>query len=186
MININMKFTQLREAQEIPVVQTKLPYGYADLEPVLSERTVKWHYDVLTTAYFDRYNSGEGDREFNRAGGLLHNLYWAQLRRPRAGNRPTAISLGMVERHFKNWENFQDEFITAGMGIQGSGWVYWSSTGEIKTIANHAWRSDIILCLDMWEHSNLMNHNPDKKHYLSSIWRIINWDVINDRWFVSL
>lgn len=181
-----MKFTQLREAQEIPVIQTKLPYGYADLEPVLSERTVKWHYDVLTTAYFDRYNSGEGDREFNRAGGLLHNLYWAQLRKPRAGNRPTAISLGMVERHFKNWENFQDEFITKGMSIQGSGWVYWSTSGEIKTIANHAWRSDVILCIDMWEHSNLMNHNPDKKHYLSSIWRCINWDVINDRWFVSL
>jgi len=181
-----MKFHQLNEAQEIPVIQQKLPYGYADLEPILSERTVKWHYNVLTTGYFDRYNSGEGDREFNRAGGLLHNLYWAQLRKPRAGNRPHGASLELIEQKYKNWENFQDLVITAGMNIQGSGWVYWSNSGEIKTIANHAWRSDIIFCLDMWEHANLMNHNPDKKHYLQTIWRIINWDVINDRLFISL
>lgn len=185
-INIGMKLQQLHEAQDIPVIQTPLPYKYTDLEPVLSESTVRYHYDVLTTNYFKRYHAGEGDREFNRAGGLLHNLYWTQLRRVRAANRPHGASAALIEQKYKSWENFQDLFIQAGMGIQGSGWVYWANSGEIKTIANHAWRSDIIFCIDCWEHSYMRNPNPDKKHHLTTIWRCVNWDVVNDRLFVSL
>jgi len=181
-----MKFSQLKESTNIPVIQQKLPYGYADLAPVLCERTVKWHYDVLTTGYFTRYNSGEGDKEFNRAGGLLHNIYWSQLRKPKAGNAPHGASLALIEKHHKSWDNFQDLIIQKGMSIQGSGWVYWSTSGEIKTISNHAWKTDIILCIDVWEHSFLMNPNADKKHYLSTIFRCMNWDVINDRISIAL
>jgi Fe-Mn family superoxide dismutase len=67
------------------------------------------------------------------------------------------------------------------MGIQGSGWVYLSKNGQIKTITNHAIKHDIILLIDWWEHSWALDYQADKQKYLNNIWRIINWSVINDR-----
>jgi Fe-Mn family superoxide dismutase len=67
------------------------------------------------------------------------------------------------------------------MAIQGSGWLYLSTQGEIKTIPNHQVRTDIALLVDWWEHAWALDYQSDKQRYLDNIWRIINWDVINDR-----
>ncbi len=67
------------------------------------------------------------------------------------------------------------------MAIQGSGWVYLSTKGEIKTIPNHQVRTDIALLIDWWEHAWSLDYQSDKERYLDNIWRIINWDVINER-----
>ena len=67
------------------------------------------------------------------------------------------------------------------MGIKGSGWVYWSTSGEIKTIANHAVRTDVALAIDMWEHSWALDYQSKKNQYLDNIWKIINWNTINQR-----
>jgi Fe-Mn family superoxide dismutase len=67
------------------------------------------------------------------------------------------------------------------MSIQGSGWCYLSTGGDIKTIANHAVRTDIALLIDAWEHAWSLQYKWNKEAYFDSIWRIIDWDVINDR-----
>ena len=65
------------------------------------------------------------------------------------------------------------------MKIQGSGWIYLSRSGQIKTIKNHAERTDIALLIDWWEHAWAINYGADKKKYLNNIWRCINWEVVN-------
>ena len=67
------------------------------------------------------------------------------------------------------------------MGIQGSGWVYLSRSGDVKTIKNHAIRQDIVLLIDWWEHAWALDYQADKSKYLKNIWRAIDWSVINDR-----
>jgi len=67
------------------------------------------------------------------------------------------------------------------MGIQGSGWVYLSTSGDIKTIANHAVRTDICVLIDWWEHAWALDYQADKEKYLDNIWRIINWDICSER-----
>jgi Fe-Mn family superoxide dismutase len=67
------------------------------------------------------------------------------------------------------------------MKIQGSGWVYLSTGGDIKTIKNHAVRTDIALLVDWWEHAWALDYQSDKEKYLDNIWKIINWDVVNNR-----
>jgi Fe-Mn family superoxide dismutase len=67
------------------------------------------------------------------------------------------------------------------MKIQGSGWVYMSRSGEIKTIANHQKRTDIAMLIDWWEHSWSLDYQSDKAKYLKNMWRIINWDIVNQR-----
>lgn len=173
-----MRITNLRETKE-KLILVDLPYAFDDLEPVLDKDTVEHHYKVLSKGYVERFNNGDGDAEFNKAGALLHNVWWPQLKSPKINNLPSGISAEFIEKHFGSYEDFKIDFNTKAANLQGSGWCYLSDAGEIKTIPNHKWKNDIILLIDCWEHS----YNPFeiRKDYLKKIWRLINWSVINDR-----
>lgn len=160
---------------------TPLPYGMRDLEPVMSRDTLDYHFEHLAKGYARRYNAGEGNADFNRAGSFLHNKFFPQFRKPRVGNRPRGAVAELIESKFKTYEDFQEAMKKEFMSIQGSGWVYLSTGGEIKKIANHAVRTDIALLIDAWEHSWSTDYRWDKEKYFDNIWRIIDWDVINDR-----
>ena len=67
------------------------------------------------------------------------------------------------------------------MKIQGSGWLYLAKNGQLKSIKNHQKRTDIVLIIDMWEHSYQQDYGSDKSRYLDNIWRIIDWDAVNRR-----
>jgi Fe-Mn family superoxide dismutase len=160
---------------------TPLPYGEDDLAPVLSKESIDYHYGHLAKGYAKRYNAGEGNADFNRAGSFLHNKFFPQLRPPRGANLPKGAVLALIEEKFKDFDTFKEEFKTAAMKIQGSGWVYLSTGGEIKTIPNHQVRTDICVLVDWWEHVWALDYQWDKERYLNNIWKIIDWDVCNER-----
>ncbi len=163
------------------LVRERLSYELDDLEPVLSEDAMKYHYNKLHKGYVERFNASEGDPDFNEAGAFLHNVLFPQFTKPRSGSRPHGISSSLIMAHYESFENFKDKFKEVAMGIQGSGWVYLSKKGEIKTIVNHEIKNDIALLVDWWEHAWVLDYEHDKAKYLDNIWRIINWDVINAR-----
>jgi len=174
---------QILEATTRPakLETTPLPYGEDDLAPVLSKESIEYHYGHLAKGYARRYNAGEGNADFNRAGSFLHNKFFPQLRPPRGANLPRGAVLALIEEKFKDFDTFKEEFKTAAMKIQGSGWVYLSTTGEIKTIPNHQVRTDICVLVDWWEHVWCTDYKWDKEKYLNNIWKIIDWDVCNER-----
>jgi Fe-Mn family superoxide dismutase len=173
----------LVEASDAPVKleTTSLPYGANDLEPVMSAKTINYHYEHLAKGYAKRYNAGEGDAEFNRAGSFLHNKFFPQLAPPKGANRPKGAVLALIQEHFKTYDDFKIAFKQEAMKIQGSGWVYLGTTGKIKTIKNHAVRTDICVLVDWWEHAWALDYQADKEKYLDNIWKIINWNVCNER-----
>ena len=160
---------------------TPLPYGEKDLDPVMSKATIDYHYEHLAKGYAKRYNAGEGNADFNRAGSFLHNKFFPQLRAPKTPNRPKGAVLALIEEKFGDFDAFKDAVKEAAMKIQGSGWVYLSTSGEIKTIKNHQVRTDIAMILDMWEHAYVLDHLWNKEAYIDGFWKIVNWDVINER-----
>jgi Fe-Mn family superoxide dismutase len=160
---------------------TPLPYGAKDLAPVMSAETIDYHYEHLAKGYAKRYNAGEGNANFNRAGSFLHNKFFPQLRAPKGANRPRGAILTLIEEHFKTYEDFKIAFKEEAMKIQGSGWVYLSTSGTIKTIPNHQVRTDIALILDMWEHAFALQYQWDKEAYIDSFWKIVDWNVVNER-----
>ena len=52
---------------------TPLPYTEKALEPVMSKETIDYHYEHLAKGYAKRYNAGEGNADFNRAGSIQNN-----------------------------------------------------------------------------------------------------------------
>lgn len=159
----------------------KINYSYKDLDPVMSEDTLRYHRDKLAAGYIKRFNAGEGDSTFNEAGAFLHNLFFPQLQPPRGGNKPFGSSLSFIEDNYDSFDSFKEEFTKAAMSIQGSGWVYLAKDGKIKTIKNHQIKKDIVLIVDWWEHAWALDYQSDKSKYLKNIWRIIDWSVVNDR-----
>ena len=160
---------------------TPLPYGHKDLAPVMSAETIDYHYEHLAKGYAKRYNAGEGNANFNRAGSFLHNKFFPQLRAPKGANKPRGAILALIEEHFKTYEDFKAAFKEKAMAIQGSGWIYLSTSGDIKTIPNHQVRTDIAVLVDWWEHAWALDYQSDKAGYLNNMWKIINWDVCNER-----
>lgn len=171
----------LEQKSSDQLTQLKLPYARGDLDPVMSEDTISYHYGKLYKTYVDRFNSKEGDSEFNEAGAFLHNLFFEQFQEVTTGNMPSGEILEFIEKHFETADKFKDEVEKTAMSIQGSGWVYLARNGSIKTIKNHQMKSDIILLIDWWEHAWALDYQADKAGYLKNIYRIINWSVINNR-----
>ena len=172
--------TILREGKPDRLKIEELPYGPKDLSPVISRDTIDYHYETLAKTYAKRYNAGEGDPDFNEAGVFLHNILFQQYQKPSDNNQPTGKALDLIEKHFKTFANFKDEFLKTAMTIQGSGWVYLARNGEIKTITNHAIKKDIVVLVDWWEHAWALDYQADKKQYLENQWKIINWDYVNE------
>jgi Fe-Mn family superoxide dismutase len=173
----------LVEASTVPakLETTPLPYKPKDLEPVMSAATIEYHYEHLAKGYAKRYNAGEGNATFNRAGSFLHNKFFPQLQAPKGANRPKGAVLELIENNFKTFEDFKIAFKETAMKLQGSGWIYLSTQGTIKTIPNHQVRTDICVLVDFWEHAWALEYKWDKEKYLDNIWKIINWNVCSER-----
>lgn len=173
----------LEAADRSTLTQDKLRYSRDALDPVLSKSTLDVHYGKLAKAYVDRFNSGEGDSDFNYGGARLHNIYFAQFREPKGGNKPTGRIAEIIDEHYGSYNAFQEEFAKQAMAVQGSGWLYLDPKGGIQYIKNHSYRDSmkIVLLVDWWEHSWFLDYQSDKKKYLQNLWRIIDWDAINQR-----
>lgn len=165
-----------KEKQELSLV--KLDYKKSDLAPVMSEETMNLHYSTLYKGYVNRFNNDEGDKDYNEAGAYLHNIFFTQFKALSNNNLPTDENETFINKHFGNFTNFKKQFKEEALKVQGSGWIYLSNNGSIKTIKNHVIKKDIKLLLDLWEHSYLLDYESKKDKYIDNFWRIIDWSKI--------
>lgn len=180
MHDIRQTIDLLEEKNKVKLEQIKLPYGKSALSPVMSSATIDYHYGHLYKAYVDKFNKGEGDSTFNAAGAFLHDIWFAQFRSP-GTRQPHGRILDLINRNHKNFVDFKKKFKEQALKLQGSNWIYLSTTGQIKTIKNHAKRTDIALLVDWWEHAWALDYHSDKEKYLDNLWKIMDWDAINKR-----
>ena len=180
MNDIRQTLDLLEAKQQSKLEQIKLPYGHNDLSPVMSSALIDLHYGKLYKGYVDRYNKGEGDKNFNEAGAYLHSIFFSQFKRPGVTN-PHGRILDIINQHHTNFVAFKKHFKEEALKVQGSGWIYLSKSGQIRTIKNHAKRTDIAFLVDMWEHSFQNDYGSNKGKYIDKIWRIIDWSAVNRR-----
>ena len=178
--DIRKILTIVEAAARKELEQIKLPYSRTALSPVMSSATLDNHYGKLYKNYVQKYNDGEGDSAFNEAGAYLHGVFFSQFRSPRS-KAPTGQILDIINRRHGSFVDFKKAFKDAALKFHGSGWIYLSKSGQIRTIQNHAKRTDIALLVDLWEHAYILDYHSDKGKYIDSIWRIMDWDAINRR-----
>ena len=126
------------------VTLPKLDYGYADLEPVLSEQLLTLHHTKHHQNYVDTYNKlldefteakNKNDvykivsltpgLKFNLGSHINHSIYWKNLCPIKNGGGKVPENSKLVEKIKSQWgsvEKFIQDFIDNVMKIQGSGW----------------------------------------------------------------
>jgi Fe-Mn family superoxide dismutase len=175
--------SMMKEAKEEQLELEKLPYNLDALQPVLSKQNVDYHYDVLSRGYVTRYNNKEGDADFNYGGAKLHNLWWQQFKPAKESSTIDGPIKQTVFANYGDLKGLADKLVEAAMTIQGSGWVYLTKTGTIKTTPNQSFRSDVFMPIDMWEHSftDYIPAKDAKAKYVTAVLKLIDWNKLNRR-----
>lgn len=184
-----------------------LPYKANELEPMISEETIGFHHGKHLQTYVNNLNNAikgtpyetmpleeivrtADGGVFNNAGQILnHNLYFLQFRPARPDNRPNGKVAEAIDAQFGSFEAFKEEFAKKGASLFGSGWVWLSADNDGKLVITQETNAGNplqrglkpLLTFDVWEHAYYIDYRNRRPDYMSALWQIINWDVINER-----
>lgn len=126
--------------------QPQLPYDENALEPVISRKTVEFHYGKHEKAYIDNLNRLIKGTEFedmelediiahsqgalfNNASQAWNHIFYFFTFSPDAKHEPEGDLRKAIDREFGSFDKFKEAFVDAGVGLFGSGWV-WLSRDE--------------------------------------------------------
>lgn len=195
---------------------TPLPYSYDALEPYIDEKTMHLHHDKHLQTYVDNLNKAlENYPKFqtwtleqlifhiaslpeeiqtavkNNAGGVYnHRFYFSNLINP-APHQPTGPLGEAINKKYGCYQNFQEQFKTAGTSVFGSGyaWLVVDATGELQIIKTANQDTPLplglypLLNLDVWEHAYYLKHYNLRADYINDWFQIVNWDHVNENYW---
>ena len=173
-----------------------LPYAQNALEPIISEKTIQFHYGKHHNAYVENTNKLIAGTEFenldlteiikkaakddskkglfnNAAQVWNHSFYW-QCIKPSGGGTPSGKIAELINQKFGNFENFTSEFKNAAMTQFGSGWAWLvlntDGTLDISKTANAdtplTFDCVPLLTVDVWEHAYYLDYQNKRPEYL--------------------
>ena len=143
---------------------------------------------------------------FNNAGQVLnHNLYFTQFKAPltpgkdpgpgpHPGPDPGSPLSKRIVSQWGSLEAFKADFEAKGVGLFGSGWVWLQAdeAGDLS-IAQYSGADNPVahgfkplLTFDVWEHAYYLDYQNRRATHLSSLWQILDWSVIEDRYNKAL
>lgn len=189
----------------------KLPYGYGDLAPFVSEQLLKVHHDGHHQKYVNQANAllekfdkarAEGTAlnmkceaqslAFNVGGLHLHSLYWENMRPTSGGGggKPGGLIADALDKEFGSFDRFQKEFTETANSVESSGWatlVFCTKTQRplIVQVKDHDLYAipdfKLLLAMDVWEHAYYLDYKNEKTKYTAAFWNVVNWDAVDHR-----
>lgn len=116
----------------------------------------------------------------------LHELYFENI--CNSTNSVGGRILPLIKRDFISYENFLAYLKEAGLSMRG--WVilaidplddslhlYGSDAHDVGAV----WMSHPLLVMDVYEHAYMIDFGIDKKKYIDTFIKNINWNVVNKR-----
>jgi len=130
----------------------------------------------------------------NGGGHYNHRFFWPQF--SAASEKEVSGDLAAeIKKEFGSIEDFKTKFAEAAMTRFGSGWAWliWSKEEKKLKITSTANQDNPLMALpeivkgqpllglDVWEHAYYLHYQNKRVEYVNNFWKIVNWDVINDR-----
>jgi len=183
-----------------------LPYDENALEPVISARTISFHYGKHHKAYIDKTNkliagtryadmdleeivreSHAHDAEIfhNASQAWNHNFYWHSLGTHSA--RPTGKLAAAIDE-YGGLEKLKKDMAEKGEAQFGSGWVWLvEKAGKLAVQKStnaegpFAKGGKCLIGLDVWEHAYYLDYQNERPRYLRAVLdRLIDWEFAAD------
>jgi superoxide dismutase, Fe-Mn family len=183
----------------------ELPYALDALEPVISRRTLEFHYGKHHAAYVKNTNAalpGSGlegksleeivmasaeDKKlrslFNNAAQVWnHTFYWRSLT-PNGGGEPDGELRSSIESSFGTVSRCVELLAKAATGRFGSGWAWLVQDGEkLRVTATSNAGTPMtrghkpLLCIDVWEHAYYLDYQNRRGDYVQAVLaELLNW-----------
>lgn len=198
---------RFRTAQSAaPFVLPPLPYAENALEPVISAKTIRFHYGKHHKGYVDKLNkliagteyadlplekiiigtAGHTEKAtiFNNAAQVWnHTFYWKSMTAKGGGEPPNALKR-MMEASFGSVEDCKKELLSAAVSQFGSGWAWLVLDGD-KLRAVKTANADVplitgikpVLTVDVWEHAYYLDYQNRRADYVNAVLdKLINWE----------
>ena len=186
-----------------------LPYAPDALEPVISARTLEFHYGKHLRGYVDNLNKlvagtpfegmpleeivRQSDGAiFNNAGQILnHNLYFTQFGPDNVVvPEPTGHLKAQIESQWGTLTAFRQDFTSKGTALFGSGWVWLSAAPDGTLVItqepgafNPVTRGlRPLLTFDVWEHAYYLDYQNRRAAHLEALWSIVDWAMVEERY----
>lgn len=189
-----------------PHILPPLPYAENALDPVISTKTMGFHYGKHHRGYVDNLNklvagtkfaglplekiiiatAGKVDKTaiFNNAAQTWnHTFYWRSLR-PKGSGEPAAVLKQKIEASFGTLDACKKELATAAMSEFGSGWAWLVADGaKLKVVKTSD--ADVpmttgmkpLLTIDLWEHAYYLDYQNRRADYVNAVLdKLINWN----------
>ena len=185
-----------------------LPYKEDALEPVISAKTIGFHYGKHHKGYYDNllklvpgtrydgqslenivigsYSKPEEVAIFNNAAQTWnHTFYWNCLT-PNGGGEPPKALKEKIEESFGSVEALKKELASTTVSQFASGWG-WLVLDEnklkvIKTSnANTPLTTSMkpLLVIDVWEHAYYLDYQNRRSEYVNAVInKLVNWEYV--------
>lgn len=194
-----------RDVTQGPFTLPSLPFAEDALAPVISAKTISFHYGKHHKGYVTKLNElvkdtpfaemsldeiiaetcGDDDNRkiFNNAAQVWnHTFYWNCLSAD--PTEPSKELAAAITRDFGSVAAFKKEFAAKATEHFGSGYawlVYEGGKLKVKDTANadtpKASDTSCLLTLDVWEHAYYLDYqNVRKDHVEAVVEKLLNWD----------
>jgi Fe-Mn family superoxide dismutase len=183
-----------------------LPYAANALEPVISERTLSFHYGKHHKDYIDKLNHLIDGTPFadlpletlivrtanhpehaaifnNAAQAWNHAFYWQSLAPAGGKNVPSALS-ERIRTSFGDVAALKEELAKAATEQFGSGWAWLVLEGtELRVVKTGNGDDPLpkhqkpLLALDVWEHAYYLDYQNRRADYVKAVLdKLVNWE----------
>lgn len=190
------------------VVAKNLPWSSNLMAPFLSETAVNKHWGQFYLGYINKMNTFiEQDPNLalltlediiknylgpvkNVAAQILNHEFFFNCLTP---NSPpiSGRMASAIRATYGEVEKMQAHFNESALNNFGSGWVWLvfdKMTGMVtvtvtKDAGNPIEQGQIpLLCLDLWEHSYILDWDTNKANYIQNFWLKVNWKVVEENY----
>jgi Fe-Mn family superoxide dismutase len=189
-----------------PIALPPLPWPDNALEPVISARTLSFHYGKHHKTYVDNLNKMIGGTEYadmslekivaatagkadkagifnNSAQAWNHTFYWHSLRAKGGGEPPSALKQ-KIDAAFGSVDACKKELSAAAVSQFGSGWAWLVADGDKLKIAKTPSAETPLtqgvkplLTVDVWEHAYYLDYQNRRVDYVNAVLdQLINWE----------
>lgn len=183
-----------------------LPYPEDALAPVISARTLSFHYGKHHKGYLDTLNklvagtelaeaplekiivttAGKADKAavFNNAAQVWnHTFFWRSLK-PKGGGEPPAALKQRIEASFGSVEACKKELAKAATSQFGSGWAWLVAAGDRLTVVNTPNADNPLTAgqkplwtVDVWEHAYYLDYQNRRADFVAAVLdKLVNWE----------
>jgi len=180
----------------MPFVLQPLPYAKNALEPVISARTMEFHYEKHHRGYVDKLNKltaktpfaqaaledvivrtwgkPEHTKMFNNAAQVWnHDFFWHSMM-PGGGEGTLGKTLQKrIQTDFGAYDTFEDNFTEAAVAHFGSGYAWLiEESGRLSILTTQDAVPPIVLgarpllACDLWEHAYYLDHQNEREKFV--------------------